>query len=181
MARRGFTWWQKVLAALGVVGAGALVLKRDSVLGSGGCSEDAFRKRVVDAARSEIGQKNLDKYFADAAPQFVGEHPEWCGIFALWSLHQAGLAKNKMWKTGLGFLETSPPLPKTTTPKPGDIAYFTKYSHQAVIAKVNADGTLEDINGNGEGGVVSVSHPKISDAYAIYSISGLIAEAQKDC
>lgn len=168
------------MGAGALIGAGALVLKSD-VFGGGGCTEEAFRKRVVDAARSQVGKRELAAYFADAAPQYSAvDPPEWCGIFALWCLHQAGLAKNKTWKTGLGFLETNPPLPKTMQPKPGDIAYFTKFQHQAVIVGVDGD-QLEDVNGNGAGGVVSVSHPKVSDAFAIYSIAGLIADAQKGC
>lgn len=175
MARSRFPFWAKIAAALGLIGAGAYVATRDS--SPSGCNEEALRKRVVSFARSEVGQKNLDKYFADAAPQFIGQHPEWCGIFALWCLHQAGLAKDKTWKTGLGFLETPPALPKTTDPKPGDVAYFTKYSHQAIVASVNADGSLETINGNGTGGVVSIGHPHKTDAFAFYSISKLIEQA----
>lgn len=172
MARKGYSLFAKVAALLAALGAGVFLLKRDS--SSSGCTEDALRKKVVEVARSQVGKKDLDTYFADAAPQFVGQHPEWCGIFALWCLHQAGLAKEKTWKTGLGFLETSPPLPKTHDPKPGDIAYYTKYSHQAVVLVNNGDGTTENANGNGSGGVVSISHPNISDAAAFYSIQGLI-------
>jgi len=176
MARRKSPWlW--IAGATGLVAAGALVASRDSSIFSGGCDEASLRKKVVDAARSEVGQKNLDKYFADAAPQFVGQHPEWCGIFALWCLHQAGLAKDKQWKTGLGFLETSPALPHTHDPKPGDLAYYTKYSHQAVVLVNNGDGTTENANGNGSGGVVSISHPEIADAAAFYSIKNLIDQA----
>jgi hypothetical protein len=169
----------KIAGAAVVLGAGAYVLTRDS--SSSSCSEEAFRKRVVDAARSQVGKADLDLYFADAAPQYVHQHPEWCGIFALWCLHQAGLAKNKIWKTGLGFLEVPPALPKTHDPQPGDIAYYSKFQHQAVVLKNNGDGTTENANGNGSGGVVTIGRPKMADAVAFYSIAGLIAEAQKDC
>ena len=173
MARRKLPWgWIGAGAALAV---GALVATRDSVFG--GCSEDDFRKKVVDAARSEVGKKNLDVYFRDAAPQFIGQKPSWCGIFALWSLHQAGLAKDVMWKTGIGFLRAQD---ITTDPKPGDIAYYDKFSHQAIVAAVHGD-TVDLINGNGSGGVVSLSSPEKSKARAYYSIANYIKTAQKDC
>lgn len=164
----------KIAAGALVIGAGAYLLSRDSA-----CSADGLRKRVVDAARSQVGKRELDTYFADAAPQYVGQHPEWCGIFALWCLHQAGLAKDKTWKTGLGFLETHPALPKTHDPKPGDIAYYTKFQHQAVVLVNNGDGTTENANGNGTGGVVTIGRPAISDAFAFYSIQGLIDDVIK--
>ena len=163
------------VGAAALIAAGAWLLRGDS---ASSCSEDSYRKKVVDAARSQVGKRDLDTYFADAAPQFVGQHPEWCGIFALWALHQAGLAKSKQWKTGLGFVEVPPALPKTHDPKPGDIVYYIKYSHHAVVGAVNDDGTIEAINGNGQGGVVSLSRPKIADATSIYSIFKLIEEAQ---
>jgi len=164
----------KIAGAAAAIAAGAYVLTRDS---SGGCSEADFRKRVVDAARSELGKKDLDKYFRDAAPQFVGQNPSWCGIFALWSLHQAGLAKDVQWKTGVGFLRAAN---ITTEPKPGDVAYYDQFQHQAIVAAVHGD-TVDLINGNGQGGVVSLSSPLKSKARAYYSISGYISAAQKDC
>ena len=188
MAQRS-SGFRALMAALGaaIFGGAAYLLGRDSPVGSGktsgnGCSEEAFRKRVVDAARSQVGKKDLNTYFADAAPQFVGQHPEWCGIFALWALHQAGLAKDKTWETGLGFLETKPRFPNTTDPKPGDIAYYEHpYQHQAVVLANNGDGTTENANGNGQGGVVSISRPAISSATAFYSLSKVIAKAQEGC
>lgn len=175
--------------ALPIIGAvlaaaGVWLVRRDSVMFGGGtapaaspCSEEALRRRVVEIARGELGSRDVQKYIALAAPQFAGQKPEWCGIFALWALKTAGLAPGKMWKTGLGFLETSPPLPKTTNPQPGDIAYYTKYQHQAIVARNLGDGRTENVNGNGQGGVVTLSTPLISDAAAFYSIRGLVREA----
>ncbi len=184
MMARARAWAAAIGAAL--FGGIAFLLSRDTpktVTSGNDCSEDAFRKRVADVARSQVGKKDLNTYFADAAPQFVGQHPEWCGIFALWCLHQAGLAKEKTWKTALGFILTQPhPMPQTTDPKPGDVAYYEHpYQHQAVVLKNNGDGTTENANGNGSGGVVSISRPAISSATAFYSIANFIAAAQKDC
>jgi hypothetical protein len=162
----------------------ALLVKRDSSdggSGDGGCSVDALRARVVKRARAEEGQARTNIYYADAAPQYVNEHPNWCGIFALWCLRQEHLT-DKVWKTGYGFLLTSPPLPQVSDPKPGDIAYFTKYQHQAVVLANNGDGTVTLANGNGIGGVVSIGTRPISDAAAYYSIQKLCeAAVAKGC
>jgi len=169
---RKFPYW-KVAGAGAAIAAGAYVLSRDSSIFSGGCDEDSLRKKVTDYARSEVGQKNLNKYFADAAPQFVGQHPEWCGIFALHCLHQAGLAKDVTWKTGIGFLRAQDITPDV---KPGDIAYYEHLQHQAVVLAVNGD-TLELANGNGSGGVVSLSTTPRTKAKAYYSIKRYIDAA----
>lgn len=173
MARIKNLFW-KLAGAAGLIGAGAYVLTRDS---AGGCSEDDFRKRVVDYARAQIGKKELDKYFRDAAPQFIGQQPSWCGIFALHCLHQAGLALDVTWKTGVGFLRAQD---ITTDPKPGDIAYYDKFQHQAIVAAVHGD-TVDLINGNGAGGVVAPSSPEKSKARAYYSIARYIKTAQEKC
>lgn len=150
------------------------------------CSPEAFRARAVAAALSEVGKANLDKYFADAAPQFVGAKPEWCGIFDLWALHQAGLGKGVQWRTALGFLEvnhTPGPgkLTRTTNPQPGDIAYVAvPYRHHAMVREVR--GTEVDlINGNGAGGVVSLSTSSFDKITTFYSIQRWVDVAVKEC
>lgn len=172
--------WAETAGVVAAVGA-ALWLRRASA--TTGCSETALRTRVVAVARAESGKAELAKYFADAAPMYVNaaDPPNWCGIFALWCLHQAGLLRGKQWKVALGFLETSPALPRTTNPKPGDIAYYTKFQHEAVVLAV--DGDMVDLaNGNGSGGVVSIGRRSLSDAAAYYSIAGAIdAAIAKGC
>lgn len=138
---------------------------RSESIGSGGAEVDV-RSHVAAIAREQLGRAELDRYFADAAPAFVGSHAEWCGIFALWVLHQAGLGVGIQWRIGLGFLYR---LPVTTDPKVGDIAYFTANQHHAIVVGVHAD-TVDVINGNGQGGVVSASSPLKSKAAAYYSI-----------
>jgi hypothetical protein len=133
-----------------------------------------IRKRIVEIARSELGQKDVARYVATAAPAFAGQKPEWCGIFALWVLKQAGLATGITWIVAKGFLFR---LPQTKVPKPGDIAYFEKYQHQAIIAEVRGD-SLVLINGNGKGGVVTENVRPISDARAIYSIQPWVDAAE---
>lgn len=172
------TWKRGELLAL--AGTAATVaglvyaVVRDRVTGRGSMgTQDGKRQAVVDAAMAEVGQANLEKYFADAAPQYAGSHPNWCGIFGLWALHQADLAKGIMWRTGEGFLFR---LKQTSEPKPGDFAYFDKNQHHAIVRRVRGD-EVDLINGNGSGGVVSLSTAPVSKARAYYSIQSLLGEA----
>lgn len=149
---------------------------------SGGESVDAgtpsgapdYRARVVAIAKSQVGQPLRDEYLADAAPQFAGSHPSWCGIFALWTLHQAGLGVGVQWIVGKGFLFR---LSQTADPQPGDLAYFDRAQHHAIVARVH-DGQVELINGNGSGAVVSLSTAPRAKARAYYSIQKWINEAR---
>lgn len=120
---------------------------------------DAIRQRIVEIARAEIGPSGK------GSPKVIGycrsacnpswndaqikqySHKEWCGIFTLWCLHQAGVATDVHWKDGLGYLEVKR-LPKTRDPKPGDIAYFpAPFQHHAIVEKLANDG-LHTIDGN---------------------------------
>ena len=94
----------------------------------------------------------------------------WCGAFALWGLHDAGLC-DWDWefdpaKKHYGFLYR---LKQTTRPQTGDIAYFAKHQHHAVF-----DGLTQLINGNGSGGRVTVTPSKQPTAW--YSIGQLVAK-----
>jgi hypothetical protein len=126
-------------AALAVIGIGSLF----------GDTEDSLRQKVANAAAGEMDLDEPSKYWDDVMGP--GIHPkDWCGAFALWALHQAGLALKIKWKPTLGFLMVPPTvLPTTKTPKVGDIAYFNKSQHHAVVRKVYADGTVDLVNGNG--------------------------------
>lgn len=133
-------------------------------------TEDSLRAQVVRIATEEEGKSDALKYNAGV---LVSTTPAkyWCGIFNLWVLHQAGLAKNTKWITGTGFLYQ---LPKTSDPKPGDTAYFSKEQHHAIVGEVNSDGTVTLINGNGAGGKVSFSRVPKSSVTAFYSIKPFI-------
>ena len=130
------------------------------------------RTAVVNAAMGEVGQGNAQKYWDVVAPgSTIGKGTSWCGGFALWAIKQAGLAANTFWQFGKGFLYN---LPITSSPQPGDIAYFTKNQHHAVVQSVNPDNTVNLINGNGAGGKVSLSKTPKSSIAAFYSIQPLI-------
>ncbi len=64
-------------------------------------------------------------------------------------------------------------LPITSNPQPGDIAYFTNNQHEAIVEKVNGN-TVKLINGNGQGGKVSLSSVDRSKVAAFYSIEALL-------
>jgi hypothetical protein len=133
------------------------------------------RQRVVFAALAEVGNGDPAKYWADVLPGVDPRGLDWCGAFALWALHQAGLALDRRWVLGRGFILVGPnPLPQTTNPKPGDIAYFTKNQHEAIVEFVSP-GAVQLINGNGQGGRVSVSTVPRSSVTAFFSIAPLLS------
>ncbi len=132
------------------------------------------RQAAVMAALGEVGNGDPKKYWEDVAP---GDNPagaDWCGAFALWALHRAGLALDRRWVFGRGFILVGPhPLPQTTNPEPGDIAYFNKNQHQAIVEFVSPT-AVQLINGNGAGGKVSVSTVPRSNVTAFFSIKPLL-------
>ena len=132
------------------------------------------RSAVVFAALSQVGNTDPKPYWDDVLPNTDVGHADWCGAFALWALHQAGLALDRQWVIGRGFILVGPnPLPQTTDPQPGDIAYFNKNQHEAIIESVTP-GAVQLINGNGTGGAVSVSTVPRSAVTAFYSIKSLL-------
>lgn len=142
-------------------------------------TEDSLRRAVVDTALSEMKNPNPKKYCLDTIAGAAGldcSKLSWCGIFALYCLHTAGLGLDIGWQVGKGFLYRLPILFKEQ-PKPGDIAYFEKNQHHAIVKTVNADGTVSLINGNGAPGRITESTVKMSAVKAFYSILPLINKA----
>src|ERR1700690_1872672 len=130
------------------------------------------RSLVVNAAMSQVGSGDAQKYWDATAPGVTANKSlAWCGAFALWAIKQAGLAGSWFWQLGKGFLYQ---LPITHSPQPGDVAYFSKMQHHAVVQSVNPDGTVNLINGNGAGGKVSLSTSPQSAVAAFYSIQPLL-------
>lgn len=133
------------------------------------------RKKVVTAAMKDLGASDATKYWRDVMPGATGGFPpSWCGAYTLWALHQAGLAKDWNWVVEKGYMSK---LPTTKTPKMGDMAYFAKLQHQAIVKSVNPNGTVTLINGNGIGGKVTLSDKPIKDVTAFYSIEPLLKVA----
>jgi hypothetical protein len=116
----------------------------------------SLRDAIVEAAVAEIGAGNREKllrYWESAMGQEVSydsvHRLAWCGIFALYCLHAAGVAKDVFWKVGKGFLLQPPhPLKTTRTPQPGDIGYQNlPFQHHFLVENVNGV-LIHTIDGN---------------------------------
>lgn len=160
------------------IGGGALLAAGAALL----LWPTAPRTLVVGAATDMIGVTDARAFWRDVLPPGTPEssYPkDWCGAFVLWTLHQAGLGKDILWEFGppnYGFLYR---LPHTSTPQPGDIAYFDTNQHHALVTDVGLiGGRLGLLNGNGTGGAVTGSTIAPSQAAGFYSIQPLIDEAK---
>ena len=145
--------------------------------------EHEIRMRVVDAATGELGPGRVAEYWRDVlGPAWVGPPPpHWCGAFALWCLHQAGLALDVQWRVGRGFLMVGRrPLNATTSPQPGDIVYHTKFQHHAIVSHVLGDKvhTIDGNQGNINGFPVRTKrHIKGAPGVTYFSISRFVRDA----
>ena len=114
------------------------------------------RDDIVAAAAAELGRDTHEKrvkYWSSALGNRVSYEEvsklAWCGGFALYCLHTAGVALDVRWHLGSGFLLQPPhPLRVTHSPLPGDIGYVDKpFQHHLICEAV--DGTLvHSIDGN---------------------------------
>ncbi|HXJ47944.1 MAG TPA: CHAP domain-containing protein [Candidatus Acidoferrum sp.] len=138
------------------------------------------RARIVEIARAEKGAGRVEEYWKDVlGPSWVGPHPQhWCGAFALWCLHQAGIAHDVRWVVGKGFLyhlHTKDPW----RAQAGDIVYFDKpYQHHAIFAdRIGA--TIDTIDGNQPGVTERLRH--LTGGIAVFDITPLLpAETPTD-
>lgn len=134
------------------------------------------RQRVISIARSQIGQGKGDewkKYMQGVVTHPPGQRVSWCGIFATWVLHQAGLTSEK-WIYGKGISRL---LKQTNNPKPGDILYIDQpYQHHGIVERIDGN-TVYSIDGNSPGGVVAPRKRDMSEITAFYSIGPLIGES----
>lgn len=103
------------------------------------------RQLVVIAAASRLGDPVSDEFWAGTPGPPFPRH--WCGAFALWALREAGVTQAS-WIVEKGFLYPLR-LRQTSSPKPGDIAYFHKYQHHAVVESV-ASGLLKHNRKDGD-------------------------------
>lgn len=140
-----------------------------------------LRTRIVTIAKSQEGKSDPDVYWREVLPQ--GDSPpypkSWCGAGYMWCLHQAHTGLKVLnWKRGFGitsaFQVAKLPFPTTRDPKPGDMAYFTKNQHHAVVEEV-AGGMVRLINFNGSGGEVTRTQASYTQATCYYSIGPALA------
>ncbi len=116
------------------------------------------------------------EYWADVMPPgtLPRDYPkEWCGAFCLFSLHRAELGLDVFWHGGFA-ARCLRQLAPSELPQPGDVAYFTKYQHHAIVEAADAGaGTFDSIDGN-QPAIVRHAGRKLSAAAAFYSIEPLI-------
>jgi hypothetical protein len=140
----------------------------------------SIRRDLLQVALGQVGHVGGDLYWADVNPAFVKSHADWCGAFVLWCLHQVGLAKDRHWIMGKGFILTPPfNLPTTRDPQPGDIVYIDKpFQHQALLLSIDGK-SIQTIDGNSTGGAVRVGSRLRSSVTLFYSIEPLINQVRQ--
>lgn len=128
------------------------------------------RAAIVSAALAELGTQDPAKYWSVVMPEAGRrDYPEhWCGAFALWCWRQGGAAKGVEWTPGNGF--GLAPVDITRNPQPGDIAYFVRHQHYAIVERLDG-GTLYTIDGNqGTGRLVAQRIRSVDAVHAFYSV-----------
>jgi hypothetical protein len=147
----------------------------------------SIRLSVATIALREVGESDPLKYarlvlptaWSDFQVQQYADTKEWCGLFNLWCLKEAGLAQDIFWRDGLGFLLVSPhALSRVIVPDTGDTAYFRRNQHHAVVCHVT-DGVATLINGNGQGGKVTRTEVPIDHIDAFFSIESLLPKSEE--
>lgn len=142
-----------------------------------------IRQNIVSIARRELGgghvkgSPEVERYCESSLPaaytaaqiRYAAKNSEWCGIFALYCLHEAGIALDVRWVVGGGFvLEQG--LPRTSTPQPGDIAVRpSPFWHHAIVESLGS-GQLITIDGN-QPGVVRRIRPAPTSNIQYHSIA----------
>lgn len=134
---------------------------------------DHRRTAIVAAAVSQIGSGPKDEYYWSALGLGMKDRPEhWCGLFVLWSYHEAGILLNVRWPIGFSFVSRH--LTITKYPEPGDCAYFPKFQHHAIVEEVGA-GFVATIDGNSTGGKVQrIRRVRNYSGVIYYSIESIL-------
>jgi hypothetical protein len=132
------------------------------------------REEIITLMQSEIDKTDPREYFQEALGFIPVNYKSisWCGLICLAVLRRAKVT-DWTWRVGLGFLYK---LPITKDPQTGDIAYFLKFSHHAMVEEVRDDGIFI-IAGNTPN--VSRSFITKDKVHAFYSIEPLLVAAAK--
>lgn len=135
-----------------------------------------IRNKIVQSAIADLGNTDPQKYWESVLQQeFVGPFPKhWCGSFALAHIKKY-VETPILWEVGKGFCYQ---LKTTKSPLPGDVAYFTKGQHHALVERIIGN-LVVTIDGNSWGestgkinGVNRLSRT-INSVAAFYSIESL--------
>lgn len=88
---------------------------------------------------------------------YGGDHVPWCGSFAAWCVHQAGMTPPKIAIRAKQWATWGLPLPTKGHPPLGAVAVFSRNGggHVGFVDSVNADGSLNILGGN-QGDAVNV-------------------------
>lgn len=132
------------------------------------------RDAIVAWAESQEGLSDPAPYWQQVLGQPSGPK-SWCGAFAVSALQHNGVAVGHRWAIGKGLEATLPKLAKTSDPQRGDIAYFTKNQHMAIVVDVTPV-SVRLVNGNGVGGRVTINERPRSEVAAFYSIEPYLSE-----
>jgi cell wall-associated NlpC family hydrolase len=117
-------------------------------------------KDVLERARSQIGVKGTGPG-GNRSPygDWYGLTGEWCGMFVSWCFYQEGLPLGPHPKgfsftpEGATWFQNRSKWTKTA-PQPGYVVFFNwpgghpRIEHVGIVASVNADGSIETIEGN---------------------------------
>lgn len=158
----------------------AVDMKRELVVFAASVQLESFQLLTKNADAAGI-RALIESFWRDVLPPpyaaGVSFPPQWCGAFALWCLHQAGIGLDLRWMFGpphYGFLWS---LTQTDTPEPGDIAYLDKpFQHHAIVVSVEGD-TIHTIDGNqGPHAPVMTHEAPRGHWSAFYSIASLLGD-----
>lgn len=150
------------------------------------------RFEVLRLALQEVGSPGhlrIMEYHRNAHGRAVGDkEQEWCGIFCLAMLHDAGIAAKVLWHDGGGFCEEQrldkfgPHIRGTDKrlPEPGDIVYYDQpYHHHALVHSVDGGSdTFSSVDGNQAADTVVLrTHIPLTKPTCFYSIETLLRQA----
>ena len=117
------------------------------------------------------------EYWADVLPPGTPprDYPaHWCGGLCLFAIRRAELARDVFWKAGFA-ARVLRQLEPSELPQPGDVAYFTRNQHHAIVTNVNAlTRTFDSVDGNQSPGILRHWNRKLSSAAAFYSLEPLL-------
>jgi hypothetical protein len=141
-------------------------------------TKSKYRNKIISIIEDERAKPDVAKYWRTILKNPNPPYPKhWCGALALFGIKKAGLAKDVNWEIGKGFLLPNK-LKRITAAEleVGDIAYFNKNQHHAVVKSVNDDGTITTLDGNDVGGSIGEHIRNPAKVTAFYSIDKFLEE-----